>query len=233
MITRIEKALIAKLQKGLGHLVDEVTSYRSELSALEIGEIVRTVPAVWVNFSGITSTQAMTTSRDVYKAKALFSVIVATRNVRNEQSQRHGGAHKYEVGSNQLVYAVRRLLTNQDLTDVDEGLEIDWLYPKRVRALSNQQLENNAISVYACEFETFWHETALENNRFPEPIVDENGEPENKDDPDNIFIDYEGETSKPHPDLQGVGVDLHQDLDKKPDMSLIVELKGQENDEEN
>lgn len=233
MITRIENALIAKLQKGLGHLVAQrVTSYASELSYIDPSRIVRIVPAVWVNFAGITNTQAVVISRKTYRATAVFNVIVAVRNVRDEQSQRHGGASKWEIGANQLVYAVRRLLTNQDLTDIDPELEIDFLYPKRVRSLSNQSLEKEAIAVYACEFQTFWNVDALDNNRFPSPEVDESGEPKDPKDEDNVFIDYGGETSEEYPEFTGAMVDLHQDLDKDPDMSFIVDLK-ENKDEQN
>ncbi len=238
MITRIEKALIKKLDAGLGHLVKTVTSYGSELSSNDLSLIVRVVPSVWVHFGGITSTQAAQTDRKRYVVTATFSVIVATRNVRSEQSQRHGGPHKLEIGSYDLVYAVRKLLTNQDLTDMDEGLSIDYLYPKRVRSLTSPTLEKGAISVYACEFQTKWSEYPLDNNRFPTPEMIQPGEPGNNtsepipdpDDPDIIFIDYGGLLSEPDPDLLSVGVDFHQDIEKDADLSAIVELNENEDD---
>ena len=237
MITRIEKALIKKLDAGLGHLVKTVGSYGFELSG-DGNFATRVVPAVWVHFAGITSTQSVQTDRKRYVATATFSVIVASRNVRSEQSQRHGGPHKREIGSYQLVSAVRRLLTNQDLTDMDEGLKIDYLYPKRVRSLTSPTLEKGAISVYACEFQTKWSEYPLENNRFPTPEMIQPGEPGNNtsepipdpNDPDIIFIDYGGLLSEPDPDLLGVAVDLHQDIEKDADLSAIVELNENEDD---
>ncbi len=238
MITRIENAFIGKLKKGLGHLVKTVNSYSSELSGGDVKEIVRIVPAVWVHFAG-SSTQAAETSRSRYINTGLFTVIVAARNVRNEQSQRHGGPHKLEIGSYQLVSAARRLLVNQDLTDIDSELKVDFLYPKRIRSLTNPTLEKEAISVYACEFQTKWSEYPLENNRFPEPEVIMPGQPgndtespipANPDDPDNIFIDYGGLLSKPYPDLTGIRLDVHQDIEKPADLSAIVELNENEDD---
>ncbi|MFV2162404.1 phage protein Gp37, partial [Escherichia coli] len=65
-------------------------------------------------------------------ATGRFVVVVGDYNTRSEQSARQGGSVRDEVGTNQLVESVRRLLTGQDL-----GLEIDYFEPGRVRTLFN------------------------------------------------------------------------------------------------
>ncbi|WP_434777690.1 DUF1834 family protein [Neisseria sp. Ec49-e6-T10] len=240
MITRIEKAMIARLQAGLGKLVKSVGSYGGELSDSDIRNIVRQVPAVWVHFAGIQDTKAVDTARRQYKTTALFSVILACRNVRSEQSTRYGGPHKLEIGSNQLVYAVRRILTGQDLTEQDHDLKIDYLYPKRVRNLRTDKTESGAIAVYACEFQTFWYESVLENQRFPEPEVIQPGQPGNEgtepvpadpNNPDNIFIDYGASISEPYPPFEGAQVDLYQDGNPDPSMSFNIPLEQANEDD--
>ncbi|MEH5891643.1 phage protein Gp37, partial [Enterobacter roggenkampii] len=58
-----------------------------------------------------------------------------------------------------------RLLSGQDMADT--GIKIDPLSPGRVRTLFNTQIESQAFSVFACEFDTKWIESALENGRYP------------------------------------------------------------------
>ena len=117
-------------------------------------------------------------------------VIAATRSVRSDEATRHGGAAKNEVGSYQLVYAVRRLLGRQDL-----GLPIDFLMPGAVRTLFNTGVQSQAMSVFACEFDTRFDQVALENGKFPLAAADL---PAGHD--DRIFSDYSAATSPADPD---------------------------------
>lgn len=187
-VTTIESAIIGRLTQGLGRLVREVRTYSGELDG-EPARVARQLPAVWVTFGGITGSELLTTARNKWRDKARFVVIVATRNVRSDEATRHGGAAQDEVGSYDLIYAVRRLLARQDI-----GLAIDHLMPGKVRPLFNQSAQNEAMSVFACEFDTRFDSEALENGRFPLAPADlPDGHP------DTIFNRYSGKTSPDDP----------------------------------
>ena len=117
-----------------------------------------------VTFGGVTKTDPYGTSRQKFKATGQFVVMVGERSVRSEAAGRRGGPAEGEVGSYPLVYAVRRLLSSQDL-----GLPIEALMPGRVRTLYNTRLERQAFSVFACEFQTAWIEEALPRDHWPSP----------------------------------------------------------------
>lgn len=90
-----------------------------------------------------------------------------------------------DVGTYKLVRAVRRLLINQSL-----GMEIDYLKPGAVRPLFNSQLSARALSVFGCEFETYWLEEGLEPGRWPAPQSDA--------DSDHMFALYRGRLDAPY-----------------------------------
>lgn len=189
IVTQIENAMIARLKQGLGELVREVRSYSGELDG-EPASVIRQLPAVWVTFGGIQGSELLSTARNKWRDKGRFVVIAGTRSVRSDEATRHGGAAKNEVGSYQLVYAIRRLLGRQDL-----GLPIDFLMPGAVRTLFNTELQNHAMSVFACEFDTRFDQVALENGKFPLSAADL---PAGHD--DHIFSDYSAATSPADPD---------------------------------
>lgn len=186
VITAVEQAICERLKNGLGRMVDDVRSYGGELDA-GLDEVIRVLPAAWVTFGGIQQTKATNTTRRKFKASARFVVIVGDKNIRSEADARHGGVLNEEVGTNNLVFAVRRLLSGQDL-----GLSIDYLSPGRVRTLFHTQIEREAMSVFACEFDTAWIEDALENGSYPTPTIDTNA--------DAIFTRYSGTLDQPADD---------------------------------
>ncbi|MGK3122911.1 DUF1834 family protein [Candidatus Pantoea formicae] len=189
IVTQIENAIIGRLKQGLGQLVREVKSYSGELDG-EAANVIRQLPAVWVTFGGIQGSELLSTARNKWRDRARFVVIVGTRNVRSDEASRHGGAAHSEVGSYPLVYAVRRLLGRQDL-----GLPVDFLMPGAVRTLFNTALQNQAMSVFACEFDTRFDQSALDNGKFPLAAADL---PAGHD--DLIFSDYSAASSSPDPD---------------------------------
>ncbi|ELM5175851.1 DUF1834 family protein [Escherichia coli] len=196
MITEIERALVERLRCGLGHMVQDVRTYAGELDE-DPGRIVRSLPAAWVTFGGIVKTERYSTSRRKYIATGRFVVVVGDYNTRSEQSARQGGSVRDEVGTNQLVESVRRLLTGQDL-----GLEIDYFEPGRVRTLFNTGVAERAMSVFACEFDTRWVEHALENGKWPERGAEA----------DLLFNRYHGRLSDPDPDLLRIGTQYGADI---------------------
>ncbi|MFJ5319243.1 DUF1834 family protein [Pectobacterium versatile] len=190
IIRDIELAMIDRLSKGLGRMAANVCSYGGELDG-EPAEVARAMPAVWVTFGGIQNTQNANIGKRKYKTTGRFVVIVGERSVRSEEATRHGGARLDEVGTYRMVEAVRRLLSGQDLTE--SGLKIAALMPGRVRPLFNTKLESQALSVFACEFDTVWMESALESGKYPL----DGAAPFH---PDSVFNCYHGAVSEEDPD---------------------------------
>ncbi|MXR36710.1 DUF1834 family protein [Craterilacuibacter sinensis] len=201
ILTRTEDAIIARLRLGLGRMVNEVGSYGGELDD-GLDEAIRRFPAAWVTFGGITKTEPTSTSQQKFKASGQFVVMVGERNVRGEVAGRRGGPSQGEVGTYPLIYAVRRLLSAQDL-----GLPIAPLLPGKVRTLFNTRLERQAFSVFACEFQTAWIEEALPRDHWPTPPAA--GTPEAESSPDAVFTRYQGKLGQPDPDWLRTGLNYH------------------------
>lgn len=224
IITAVENAIVARLKTGLGKMVRQVSTYGGEFDDDGLASVARNFPAAWVTFGGIKKTVGVGTSRSKWKAESTFVVMVGARSVRNEAASRHGGVLPTEVGTNLLIYGVRRLLTQQDL-----GLPIRELEPGAVKTLFNTRLEREAFSVFALEFHTAWVETALEPGMFPQPIDPASLDPS---DPtsglDAVFASYAGQTDPVTPDLASVQIDLHLDPKKTsgtPDEQAVATLQ--------
>lgn len=191
MITDIEQAIVSRLQNGLGKLVRVVKSYSGE--AEDLAGQINNLPAVWVTYGG-SRVEPSGTGNFRYQDTAEFVVMAATRSLRNEVAQRQGGIDRREIGSNDLVFAVRRLLDGQRLGLGDSR----GLTPKAVRSVANHALvQSAAVSIYAVEYTIRFNSVALEDGRYPE----------RQDDPahpDHIFVKYQGMLSEPWPDLHGV-----------------------------
>lgn len=196
MITQIESNIIQRLKLGMGSMLREVASYSGELD-VDIGNIIRAFPAAWVTFGGITNSKYTSTSRQKVIVTGKFVVMVGDYNTRSDASSRTGGANLNEVGTYRHIHGVRRLLTGQDL-----GLTINPLMPGVVRTLYNTQVNERALSIFACEFETHWHEHVLANGAWPEFT-------NNPDEADHLFNLYSDNLQQPDPDLLRVG--LHYD----------------------
>lgn len=214
MIAAIETALITRLQQGLGQMVRQVASYSGELDD-DLAQVIRVFPAAWVTFGGITDTRPSSTSRSKQKATGQFVVMLGERNLQ-QQAGRQGGARAEQVGIYPLVYAVRRLLSGQDL-----GLAISHLQPGKVRTLYNTRLANDAFAVFACEFSCSWLEDTLANQHWPAPPPA--GTPGAADHPDAVFARYQGTLGQPDPDLLRTGLNYHLTPDDgKPDAQDII-----------
>lgn len=209
IITAVELAIVARLRLGLGKMVKSVETYGGELDD-DSDEVVRRFPAAWVTFGGVRDTRPRSTSRTQWRAEGLFAVMVGARSVRNEQAARHGGPARHEVGANTLIYAVRRLLAQQDL-----GLPIDHLAPGRIRTLRHVMLSREAFACYALEFGTAWMEDVLPNGKFAEPV--------DPGHPDHVFEEYDGKLGTPDPDWLRTGLAYHlQPDDGKADAEDLI-----------
>lgn len=186
MITQIEQAIADRLKRGLGQMVRTVKSYNGE--ADDLAGQIHTLPAVWVTFGGCKAEKAGSGSNR-YRNSGEFVVMCATRSLRNEQALRQGGIDIREIGSNDLIAAVRRLLDGQRVADGDSH----GLMPKAVRPIANHVLVTNAaVSIYAVEYVLHWDSFGLESGRFPEETHDPSH-------PDHVFTKYKGELSEPYP----------------------------------
>lgn len=187
MITQIEQALVNRLSRGLGKLAYRVDSYHGELDDAAID--VRRLPAVLVTYGGSRIERAGVTAKGHrHKSTDTFVAIVMVRSLRSNQAARQGGVAKFEVGANQLVYAVLRLLTNQTLDNLVEPIK-----PIAVRTLFNYvELQKERLTAYAVEFEVCYSiQPPLEDGEYPAPTDDPTH-------PDYLFNAYNGELTPPH-----------------------------------
>ena len=221
MIRFIEQAIISRLSDGLGEMVTTVESYGGQFDDEGLAQVVNQFPAVWVLFAGIKDTVPHDTRRSKYRVEGVFTVLVGDRASGSEADSRIGGGHRHDVGSYRLLRAVRLLLGNQSL-----GLPIDRLQPKAAKSLFNRQLEADALSVFALEFETHWYENALPDGEWPQmpmkPVLDAGGNPQgdpatggtqyrpDTDHPDAVFAEYVGRIDPPYADLTGINLNLHR-----------------------
>lgn len=197
MITKIEKALIDRLSRGLGRLVSGVESYTGQLDDQNLD--IRRLPIALTSYGGskISSASVGMASGKRFKNTDTFVVLVMTRSYRSNAAGRHGDERV--VGANQLIEAVKYLLINQTL-----GKLVEPIKPLRVRTLwNNVEAKNEKLSAYAVEFEISYNQApALEDGRFPE----------GSDDPTDIeyiFKHYRSELSEPYPYLNNVSGEIY------------------------
>lgn len=211
MITEIENALVDRLTRGLGQLANTVKSYGGELDdeSLSTGRL----PMVLVTFGGARIEQ-MTVRGNAFRTTAKFVVIVAVRSLRSNQAARQGGVDKREVGANQLIYAVRRLLDTQRL-----GGLVKPLKPQAIRTLfNNAQFRTEKVTAYAIEYEAAFDDvTPLEDGLYPEKTQD----PTN---PDFVFTHYVAELSPVSPILEQVDGKLY-DPNNNAEVGFSVKTK--------
>lgn len=211
MITEIENALVDRLTRGLGQLANTVKSYGGELDdeSLSTGRL----PMVLVTFGGARIEQ-MTVRGNAFRTSAKFVVIVAVRSLRSNQAARQGGVDKREVGANQLIYAVRRLLDAQRL-----GGLVKPLKPLAIRTLfNNAQFRTEKVTAYAIEYEAAFDDvTPLEDGLYPEKTQDQTN-------PDFVFTHYAAELSPVSPILEQVDGRLY-DPNNNAEVGFSVKTK--------
>ncbi|NBI40352.1 DUF1834 family protein [[Haemophilus] felis] len=191
MISKIENALVERLRQGLGKLVNSVKSYAGELDDESIG--VARLPVVLVTYGG-SRIERKDTRAYRHKTTDNFVIIVAVRSLKSNQTARQGGVGSREIGVNQLISAVRRLLDAQTLNQL-----VYPLNPKRVRTIfNNAQFRHDKITAYAIEYEVAYDDVPpLADGFFPEVTEDKNS-------PDYVFNAYQGVLSEPLPNLERV-----------------------------
>ncbi|VEH65446.1 Mu-like prophage protein gp37 [Rodentibacter pneumotropicus] len=211
MITQIEQALVERLQRGLGRLVNTVKSYGGELDDESLS--TSRLPICLVTFGGA-RIERMGTNAKRHQSTANFVIIVAVNSLRSNLAARQGGVDKREVGVNQLITAVRRLLDSQTL-----GRLVKPLKPTKVRTIfNNATFKGGAITAYAIEYDAVYDDLApLEDGLFPEETRD-------VENPDYVFTRYQGEHSEPAPMLERIGGNIY-DPTNGASVSFEVETK--------
>ena len=211
MITEIENALVDRLTRGLGQLANTVKSYGGELDDESLG--TGRLPMVLVTFGGA-RIEPMGVRGTAFRTSAKFVVIVAVRSLRSNQAARQGGVDKREVGANQLIYAVRRLLDTQRL-----GGLVKPLKPLAIRTLfNNAKFRTEKVTAYAIEYEAVFDDIApLEDGLYPEKTQD----PAN---PDFVFTHYAAELSPVSPILEHVDGKLY-DPNNNAEVGFSVKTK--------
>jgi len=215
IITAVELAMVDRLTRGLGKMVSSVETYGGEFDDENLADVIRRFPAAWVTFGGVKKTTLVDTSRQKWKPEATFVVMVGARSVRSEAASRHGGPAQGEVGTNLLIYAVRRLMAQQDM-----GLPIRELMPGAVRTLFNTRLQREAFSVFALEFHTEWMESVLPAGTFPQPADATNL--------DAVFAAYSGQLDPATPDWVSTQLNYYLDPTREanaPDAQDIVTMQ--------
>ena len=206
MITEIENALVDRLTRGLGQLANTVKSYGGELDDESLG--TGRLPMVLVTFGGA-RIEPMGVRGTAFRTSAKFVVIVAVRSLRSNQAARQGGVDKREVGANQLIYAVRRLLDTQRL-----GGLVKPLKPLAIRTLfNNAQFRTEKVTAYAIEYEAAFDEDGL----YPEKTQDPTS-------PDFVFTHYAAKLSPASPTLEHVDGKLY-DPNNNAEVGFSVKTK--------
>nr|WP_259370452.1 DUF1834 family protein [Rodentibacter pneumotropicus] len=179
----------------MGRLVSTVKSYGGELDdSLSTSRL----PICLVTFGG-SRIERMGTNARRHQSTANFVIIVAVNSLRSNLAARQGGVDKREVGVNQLITAVRRLLDSQTL-----GRLVKPLKPTKVRTIfNNATFKGGAVTAYAIEYDAVYNDLEpLEDGLFPEKTRD-------VENPDYVFSHYQGEHSEPAPMLEHIGGNIY------------------------
>lgn len=220
IITAVENAIVARLSQGLGKMVRQVSTYGGEFDDDGLADVLRNFPAAWVTFGGVRKTEPYSLERKQWKTTGTFVVMVGARSVRSEAASRQGGPARGEIGTNLLIWAVRRLLTQQDLQ-----LPIRELAPGTIKTLFNTRLQRDAFSVFALEFHTAWIEEALAPGMFPQSTDAASSDSSSLD---SLFATYGAQIDPQTPDLKSVAMNLHLDPTQTsgtPDEQAIANLQ--------
>lgn len=110
MIAAVEAALVERLKFGLGRMVTRVELYGGELDD-ELANVVRTLPAVWITFAGMSKAESYSTARRSWIVPASFAVMVGQRHLggahRRAQRQPGGRAGRQQPGAGRAPAADR------------------------------------------------------------------------------------------------------------------------------
>lgn len=172
MVAQIENAVVAALKAAAtgfaGLPQGSIESYGGQLDD-ETFEWVRSLPAVWVVFSGVPGKPARHgTARDKWLFTGTFTVFCGQRNLADNKRLRQGDAKNPGVYA--LLQLVREALLGQDL-----GLAIEPFEPGPVRVSTSVVVNRDGVMVYAGDWTTRWVETTEAAPLAPEGWLDRIG----------------------------------------------------------
>jgi phage gp37-like protein len=160
MIGAIENAMLARVKtataaRALGYDISTFETWPRQFDEYQAERVIK-FPAVWAAFGGVHKAERIARGR--HRFHATFALVVAAKNVRNEESRRHGGSPS-EVGSYQMACDMARLLADQTL-----GLDIDALQPVSMQMVDVADIPTlKQISMYSVGFETGFYLDAMAN----------------------------------------------------------------------
>jgi phage gp37-like protein len=151
MIGLVENAMLARIKaatqvEAVPYAYRTLETWPARFDHYLESQVVQ-YPAAWTAFGGAHKVERLARGR--WRAHCVFGLVVAAKNLRNEESQRHGGSDA-EPGSYQLAVDAVRLLSGQSL-----GLDIDALEPTSILPLDVSDLPKlSQTSLYAVSFDT-------------------------------------------------------------------------------
>lgn len=168
-IAEVENGILDRMRAAaaanvLGYKYRTLDTYPADFDVYLKEKIVGDAgfPAIWVVFGGWRTPEDQGSA---LQAPAVFMVIVAAQNLRNETAQRHG-ATASEVGSYQLMLDAAALLHGQRL-----GLDMGPLQLGPCRSIRpTATIMERRLSLYALEFTTL---LPIEVAGFPVAALDD------------------------------------------------------------
>jgi phage gp37-like protein len=152
MIAQFEKAVIGRLKTAgedglLGYTYRTLETYPEDWGEYFSDEkIAMRPPAAWCTFDGFPNMEEHIDG--ITRCEALFWLVVAAKNLRNEEATRHGGSG--EPGSYQLALDAVGLLQGQTL-----GLDVDRIQVQRMREVNRTgEIRKRKLSLYAIQMKT-------------------------------------------------------------------------------
>ena len=149
-VRQIELAITARLRELISPAGVAVESYGAQLDD-QLFAWVRTLPAQWVTFDGITGVSKK--GRRTYIYTANFEVLSAQRHLADNERRLNAESKDQDIGVYELIERAKLALAGQTL-----GLAIQPLEPGAVRSVMKGMAERDAVAIYAQQFATSWME---------------------------------------------------------------------------
>jgi len=155
----IKDVMAKQIQDRKWPWIREVKTYGGEFDE-DISAIIKAFPAIWVTFDGSKTPEKISANQT--KMPITFVVLVGSKSLRNEESQRHGAGA--DIGTFQMLNHVQQLLTGNDLSS--QGVKgLPSLQLGRIKTIFNTSIRAQSISVLAQEFTTHYTITASDRDR--------------------------------------------------------------------
>lgn len=194
VLNEIQNAIIVRLQKGLGSLINDIGSFFGGLENKEIITKKRKNPAVLLTLNQA-HIKIKSSERQRFELIANFYVVCVNNENNDSESLQNANI-------NDLIYAVLRLLIGQRL---NEHLNSLGLQPKSIRPVFFNPPDANSkdLNIYAIEFEAGFDIYGLESDQYPEYTNDVSN-------PDYLFSKFNGSHSEPHAPFTSLTVNIEE-----------------------